>query len=212
MAYFHNGVATTVEDMARKFNHSYVLLKKHGLVYIQGFADESVVVAINPGRNDIRVPCEEFEIVQEYPDVGIMVNYKKTCGLVTRVPRRQWVAGLIEATLGMPNAAGYSFFGGDGRLNFSAAKALFYPEYPPLEKVYKAVSEDTSVALAFSPVYWMCNPSKENVQLYRRGVEMGVVTKEKDTYILNLLDHSCSLEQELKDEIKDVKFTIRQGI
>lgn len=209
MAYRYNDVSVSAEDMGRKFNHSYVILQKYGLTYIQGFNEEYAVVLV--GREERHILPHEFVVNQEYPEVGIMVNYKKSCGLVTRVPRRQWVAGLIESTLGMPNAAGYSFFG-PGRLNLAAAKALFFPEYPPLDKVYKAVSEDSTVALAFSPYYWMCNPTKESVQLYRRGIEMGVITKEKDTYILSLLDHSCSLEQELKDEIKDVKFTIKSGI
>lgn len=209
MAYIYNGTAVSSDDMGRKFNHSYVILTKYGLSYIQGFTEDYAQISV--GRAEHRVPRVEFEVVQEYPEVGIMVNYKKTCGLVGRVPRRQWVAGLIDGTLSVMNAAGYSFFGGDGRLSMASAKALYFPDYPPLEKVYAAVSSDPSVALAFSQYYWMCAPEGV-VLLFRRGVEMGSVSKEKDTYILNLLDHSCSLEQELKDEIKDVKFTIKQDI
>lgn len=209
MPYKYNGVLVDTEDMVRKFAGSWIVIQDYGLVYILAFREETVEFSF--GKEIKSIPKEKFEILQEYPEVGVMVNYKKVCGLINRIPKRQWIAGLIESTLSAVNSAGYTFSNEPG-LNSALAKALFFPEYPPLEKVYSAVSSDPKVALAFSPVYWMCSPDKKNVLLYRRGVEMGVVSKEKDTYILNLLDYSCSLEQELKDEIKNVKFTIKQSI
>lgn len=210
MSYIYNGVNVSVEDMSRKFRNSYIVLKEVGLVYVIGFTEENCQVIRE--KETLILSPKNFIVEQEYPDVGIVVNYRKCCGLISRIPRRQWAAGLIPETLSVINEAGFRFMPDSGKLSFSMAKALFFPDYPHIDKVFSAVKNDPTISLAFSKFYWLCNPTKEEVILYRRNIELGVLNKIKDTYILNLLDYSCSLQQELKDELKDVKFTINQSI
>jgi hypothetical protein len=128
---------------------------------------------------------------------------------VSRVPRRQWVAGLTTGTVQIENPhPGYRFWT-DDTLTAPLARELYDPKYMSFKAAYEQVLKDSGMALAFSPNYWVCKPTGEDVKLFRRQIEIGVVSHDGKLFSVEMQGYSCSLEQELKDELKDVKLSIK---
>jgi hypothetical protein len=194
----------TSEDMGRKFNGSWVNLDKIGIAQIDSFDDDGFYTRLDDG-NEKYYKRSEFKIISEYPDVGQMVNIRGTAHYILRTPRRQWIAGLTIDTLSSEcPTTGKAI----GRLTRETVNSLFHPEYVPLDIAYNAVIKKVGISMAFTPLYWLINMDGKSVQLWRRAVEVGTIIKNDDIYSINIHDFSMSLTQELKDDLKNAKYTI----
>ena len=205
MSYDYNGAEYSASDMQRKFSGTWLLLKEHGVVFIDSFSDSEFYFSTNTTSKV--VPRADFIVESEFPDVDVMVNYKKVCALINRVPRRQWQAGLTKNTLQAVSPIGSTFFQ-ERHMTQEFVSNLFHPKYPEMDAIYNAVSKDSSVSLSFDGKYWLCN-SKGTIQLWRKSYKIGDIVKVSALEYNITLDEFClSMEQELKDEVKHVRFNI----
>lgn len=201
----YNGAVTTGEDMNRKFAGSWVKLAKFGVVKPNAFDNGGFTL---PENGDFKYyPRELFQVEMEFPEVGCMVNRSGTAFLLSRVPVRQWVVGLTPEVLGARCPANNKFI---AQFTRATVESLFNPAetYVTLEQAFKAVSEKSTLTLAFTPVYWLSSDGGI-ITLWRREIEVGTITKNGESFEIEINDFSMSLMQELKDELKNVKHKIK---
>ena len=208
MSYIHNDTEYSVADITRNFLNSWAVVKKHGLGEFRDFGSNEF--AFRTGNGITILPKHEFVILHDFPRVDVMFNYKKSCALIGRTPNRQWVVGYTPSNL----LCSTPF----GRLQeeYSGASfihTIFNPTYVEIDKIYKSVAKDTSVSLAFNEKYWLTCPDGKNVELWRKMIKVGTITQEKPSVYTLELDGFCySMEQELKDEVKNVSFNIVKSV
>ena len=210
MTYEYNGAEYSATDMQRKFSQSWLNLEGFGIVRIDTFADNEFYYSINDEAR--MAERTKFVVLAEFPVVDTMVNYKKSCGLISRIPRRQWTAGVTRNTVSAVNPAGYYFY--DGRtLTQSLVEAMFNPTYVEIHKIYDAIKKDSSVCLAFDGRYWLCSTNGRDVELWRKSFKIGKLEKLSNVeYNLTLDDFCLSMEQELNDEVKHVRFNLIKSV
>lgn len=211
--YIYDETEFTTEDMGRKFSGTWVNLKNFGVVKLQSF-EENGFTFDTPAGSFVESP-DKFIVEQDFPEVGIMVNHNNHCNLTGRIPRRQWVVGLTQNLLGLDIVkSGNKTILGRDRLNDASIKALFKPEYPPIGFCWNLCNSEVGLSAAFTKDYWLFNESKKaGIKILRKNIELGTITSpSKDEYHILINSWCSSFDQELKDELNNVKFTIKQNI
>lgn len=209
MTWIYQGDEVSRDDMNAKFKDTYIKLKKFGVCRIDGFERESVFV--QPLRDEGRwIDAADFHIEQEYPKVGIMVNYRKKALRISRTPLRQWRIGLLRSTLRLTNGEQeYPV----ANLNSDFVETLYNPKYTSIPKALEMVRDDPGASFAISELYWLRMGVGKEVELMRRDIPVGFISDSKEGhYEVKLHSCSCSFAQEIEDEFKDGKYKVRARI
>lgn len=196
--------------MSAKFNGTWVRIEKLGIVRVDSFEGDAVFVV--PLRDEGRwINSSEFIIKQEYPQVGVMINYRKKALRISRTPLRQWRVGLFRSTLRLscgevevPVA----------QLTTDFVETLYNPKYLDVKKAVDLLNADSSSSYAISEYYWIRRHADgKGVELMRRDISVGLLEEEsKDSYIVRMFGCSSSLSQEIEDEFKHGKYKVRASV
>jgi hypothetical protein len=207
--YIYDDTEFTGADIGRKFSNTYVRLKEYGIVMIGEVREDGFMIHFSNGKTDYLSPLK-FVIEQDFPEMGIMINYKNRANKVLRVPRRQWLAGFTQTVIQFETGHPANRQLADN-MTWGLVKAIFDPEYPDANFAYHKVKSEERSSLAFTKDYWFFN-DRESIKLYHGKICLGSVKLDDKTFKLTLNTHALSFEQELKDYFKENNFVIERDI